>query len=321
MKIAILTHGSLTWASARFRAFWLAEADPEHFTAYSSGDRLDGLEEHDVIVILKRIGEVDIQRALHLKALGKIIVYDMCDPDWWFNIEGSSAMMQVASAITTSSAGLKQAVLDFEPGRPVAHIPDRMLPGYHSTVAEHGERERVVLCWFGAGQNRLPSLSGVLPVLQYLSQQYPLELRVIDDLPHVPLGSSLHEESIVRYVPWTVETFHAQMTACDIALLPPYPGSWGALKSSNKQASAWWAGLPVTDGFDAEYLAELIEDAELRQHFGRELRQEAEKNYDIHTSVAEWLVLAERLTSGDLSIQMPEVSKLEAVVSPDGSSA
>jgi len=290
--VAIITQGPLAWASSRFRGAWLQQADPNLFRWFPPDKELR-LAGHKVLVFQKRHSPQDTLLAERAKERGVRIVVDLTDPLWWFDPQSVGKMMQIADVVTVSSAGLEKAVRDGGQVKRVVHIPDRMLPHFHPTTAQHGPREVVTLVWFGLAYNRV-ALTGALPILAYVSNMgHKIRLRIIDDLPTERMQVTGPFE--IEHVPWTLETIHAQLTACDIAVLPPYPGPWGDLKGNNKQVTAGWCGLPVVDGYNPVELVALIADDKLRKADGERERQFAEKDYDIAQSVAQWRELLKEL--------------------------
>lgn len=290
--VAILSKGSSAWASARYRGAWLAESAPDLFRWFGPETEL-ALAGAKVIVFQKRQSHEDIVLARRAKDKGVAIVMDMTDPMWWFDPEPVAEMIDLADAVTVCSEGMQEAVLQGHPDKRVAAIADRMLPSFHPTVAQHEKREVATLVWFGIATNRV-ALTGALPILAYAQNMgLKFRLRIIDDEPTNRLNVTGPFE--IEHVPWTLETIHAQLTACDVAVLPPYPGPWGELKSNNKAVTAWWCGLPVTDGFDPKELARLIGDADCRKEQGAFNRKRAEREYDIAQSVAEWRQLLKEL--------------------------
>ncbi len=283
--VAILTQGPLAWASSRFRGAWLAEAAPGLFGWYPP-DRELALADCRVIVFQKRHNREAFYLARAAKDRGIKIVIDLTDPLWWFSPQEMTAMLGLADAVTVSSDGLKKAVEQNKNVKRAICIPDRMLPSFHPTVAEHGPRDIATLTWFGLSANRV-ALVGALPVLAYAANVgHRFRLRIIDNQPTEKMEVQGPIE--IENVAWALETIHAQIAACDIALLPPYPGPWGDMKSNNKAVTAWWCGLPVTDGFDPGEVMALITDAERRKRQGAANRRRAEKEYDIALSVRQW---------------------------------
>lgn len=293
-RIAYFPNGHREWAGSRLRAYWHEDIDPIHNKVYSPGATLDGIEDYDAIVFQKRYQLADIERAIRLKYLGKKIILDLTDPMWWWSPKECTAMMELADVVTTSNDGLTDAVLQNDLVKRAVTIPDRMLASYHPSVVEHGERERVVLAWYGDSGNRL-ALTGYLPVLIYLAHRFPMELRIIDNDPSMKLMLEDNDNLKITHIPWTHETFHAQLVRCDIAYLPPYPGPWGMLKSNNRQVTAWWAGLPVVDGNHIGELASMIESVELRRQTAIVNRQIAERDWDVRQSVKELVALVEEI--------------------------
>jgi hypothetical protein len=305
--VAILTQGeSRRWASSRLRGFWLQDSAPETFKVVPPGAEFPenggGLNGHQALIFQKRHAQTDRLLAEMAKMKGLAVIFDLTDPLHWFAPESVKAMADLADVVVCSSAGLADLVrADLAPKR-VEVIVDRMKPSYHPTPAEHGERDRVVCAWFGLSANRA-SLVGAVPILNYCGALgLTFTLRVIDDQPGLPLEIGGEPPFEVDQVAWTLETFHAHLTACDIALLPPYPGPWGAVKSNNKQATAWWAGLPTVTGFDPIELGRLIQDAKLRAEVGARKRAVAERDYDIAQSVDEWRSLLADLGVSDAAV-------------------
>ena len=210
-------------------------------------------------------------------------------------------MLELADVTITSNEGLTAAVEGSGKARHALTIPDRMLPGFHPNIVQHGPRERTVLVWYGDGGNRI-ALEGYLPLLGYLAHHLPIELRIIDNMPGVRIVAEDSERLPIVHVPWTLETFHAQLLGCDIAYLPPYPGPWGMLKSNNRQVTALWAGLPVVDGMDVGAMAALIENPALRQEVAAQGRVIAERDYDVHSSVEALKALIQDVKSGAVKV-------------------
>jgi hypothetical protein len=300
MKIAILTNGPRAWASSRLRGYWYQDADPIHIKVYGPGDRLDGIDACDAVVFQKVQDPLNIERARRYRAEGKVVLWDITEPMWWWQPGESRDMMRACDAVITSNDALSAAVREAGIARRVVTIIDRMLPSYHPTTRKHEDRERLVFCWYGASQNRI-ALEGSLPLLGYLAHSVPLELRIIDDAP----GAKVYQQEMGHFkivnVPFALETYHAQLTDCDVAWLPPYPGVWGKLKSNNRQATAWWCGLPVVDGQELDAMRDMTESAEARQMVAVGNRKIAEAHYDVHQSVRELMAVVREI-KGEVKI-------------------
>lgn len=291
--IYILTQGPVTWASSRLRGFWLAEAAPDLFDVYSGGamPELDGRE---MLVFQKRHTPADIGLAAHAKERGMKVVFDLTDPLWWWSPDTVNAMMELADVVTVSSRGLHEIIKDIPVVKKVVHIPDRFRPQDFPQVREHEDSRPVKLVWFGQMMNR-GALIGAMPILAYMANRgHEFTLRIIDEGAGIPLGMS-DKAFPIDYIPWTLETINANLLDCDVAVLPPYPGPWGSMKSDNKLAQAWWCGLPTVSGHVPEELDAVLGDVQERARQGHANRKKAEKRFDIAQSVAEWRRLLEGL--------------------------
>jgi len=304
VKIAILTNGPRAWASSRLRGYWLQDADPIHFKVFGPGDALAGIESFDAVIFQKMQDALSIERARRYRAEGKIVAYDITEPMWWWSPNEASDMMRACDVTITCTDSLSEQVQEIGTAQRVATIPDRMLPSYHpdwKQHTQHAEDQRVKFVWYGASQNRI-ALEGYLPMLGYLAHYVPLELRIIDDAP----GAKVYQQEMGHFriinVPFALETYHAQLTDCDIAYLPPFPGPWGAVKSNNRAITAWWAGLPVVDGFDLDMMREYAGSAEARQMEAVANRRVAEELHSIHQSAKELIALFEGIKGSAVEV-------------------
>ena len=76
-----------------------------------------------------------------------------------------------------------------------------------------------------------------------------------------------------------------------MALLPPFPGDWGKVKSDNKMLTAWACGLPISTGEYYE-LRNLLLEPELREAAKNNNNQLAlASDFDVKHSAGEWRVL------------------------------
>ena len=280
MKVLFLAYGPRSVGSSRLRAWNIADA-------WKDADCLDRLVDdlsYDAFVFQKQ--------KPHVK-FGSLVIWDLCDPVWWWIAEDEfRAAVKCCDAITVSSDGLADDLRSMEI-YPIV-IPDRLPPSSKQKI--HSEVRIPKLVWFGYATNRL-ALNGVWLSLQRLViNGINFKFRIIDDMPDVliPLCNQKLQDSL-EYIRWNETTFEDDLLDCDIVLLPPYPDPWGAMKSQNKLATASWAGLPVVSGENYYELLELISDWKTRQRKGLAHRQMAEEFFDISQSVEEWKVLVSNL--------------------------
>jgi len=294
-KTLFIAQGDLDWGSSRFRAWWVAaHADwAECMTLADFHNRVSNIMpfgEYDTIVWPKPC-DAETRKLLELiKHTDARIthVWDLCDPLWWLEPRGFAAMLPLVDYLVFSNERLEAAFCGEYGDRRTAVIPDRMEPAFHPTVKEHAPTAAPVLLWWGYGWNRAALLSAGLGLQRLVGEGARFRLRVLDD--GVPGGVTVPGVD-VEYHRWRRDTFHDELLAADVALLPPYPGVWGALKSDNKAVSAWWAGLPVVDlqsADDVDRAQALIADADLRAREGWANRKRASEQYDVRQSVRDW---------------------------------
>lgn len=293
MKVHFLTTARPHVASARFRAYWPCEA-------WSSPDVTVGGPDHpaiaqaDVLIVSALINEATVIRS----SPAPITVWDLTDPLWCYL--GDRAFREMAAQmthLTVSSEGLR-AALATEFGTDATLIPDR-LP-FQTTQRQHQAVDVPTLIWFGYAFNRYPALSGVAPVLKrLLANGVKFKLQIVDDQPNLPLyeADRYGLAAVTEHVRWeSHEQLHALLCAADVALLPPFPGWIGTMKSTNRFFTAAWAALPVVDGTDYRRLESLLRDADRRGSAGWAARAYAECYGNLTHSIEDWQQLLGRLT-------------------------
>lgn len=258
-SVLFVTPGPITWASSRFRAHWVAECmDNAEVTDWNYPYRTSG---RDAVVFVK-VAAPEI--AQDLRENGVKTVWDICDPVHWFNPKEAREMADAVDYITASNSGLAKDFSGwyYRGGRHAMVIPDRMKLAHYPIQREHRRVDIVRFIWFGARQNR-HALIGCVPTLaRLMANGVNLSVTIYDDTPE----EAWQLENIpTLHGRWNLKQENATIAAHDIALLPPYPGAWGALKSNNKHLTAWACGLPVWDGIDYVHGYELATKANLRK--------------------------------------------------------
>lgn len=253
MNTLFIPSGPPVWASSRFRMYWPAKymqgvdiLDPENRDTMP----LD----YDKYVFQKWL---DYPKLKTLHETGKKLFWDMCDPVWWWQPQDVRPCADLMTKVICSSEGLTE---DFNQwyGRDLAVcIPDRLELSHYPLQRQHADVTPVRFIWFGIAANRIALWGGLANLERLVSNGYKIELTICDDRPEIPFqGTNLVS---VYHIPWSLEKENEIISSHDVALLPPYPGAWGKVKSNNKALTAWACGLPVTDGQEYNEVEWLIQ--------------------------------------------------------------
>lgn len=275
-RICFVTAGPSKWASSRMRGQWIADRLDNAIVA--SADQ--PLPDADVYIWIKGF-DLDIikerKEARH--------IWDVCDPIWWWHPRECWEMAHTVSTIVASNPAL---AFDFRSwcGKEPLVIPDRLLLDHYPLKRKHVHADPVRYIWYGAAQNRI-GLFGVIASLERLAANgVKLQLTICDDNPKDRWG--LTDMFPIYHADWSVEKENEIISAHDIALVPPYPGAWGLVKSNNKSLTAWACGLPATDGMDYDSLARLATETEYRKSEAKAGFDLLKTSYRIEQSVKEW---------------------------------
>lgn len=287
MKICFIAAGPYSWGSSRFRCYWVAKHLGASVVTREEVEKTARVPIADVYV-LQKIG-LHEQQGLWLKE-GKQVWLDHCDPMWWFSPKEMRRQIEHCTGVVCSNPAL---VSDFTAwsGRQAVCIPDRMDLEHYDQTREHRESRPVRLIWFGGALNRVGLAAAWANLGRLTANDYDIELTIMDDRPSETLDWGT--EVRVYHVPFSVQHEPEILASHDIAVLPPYPGPWGRVKSNNRTLSAWACGLPVTTGEDYAELEALVQSAELRARLGAAGRRDVEQMWRVEQSAAEWRSLLE----------------------------
>lgn len=283
MKTLFIAAGPLAWGSSRMRCYWPAPYMDADVVQYDALKRMTAPPAADVYIWQKL---VDPDTVLFLNRTRHWL--DVCDPAWWWQPDEFRAAAASMAGIVASSEALAEDCAGFL-GRPVHTITDRLELSHFDRQAQHTEREPVRLVWFGVAVNRVGLLAALANLERLAANGHRIELTVCDDRPEEPLNWT--DAFPVYHTRWTLEGEVAVLAAHDLALLPPYPGPWGKVKSPNKKHTALACGLPYTTGEDYGELVHLVVDAHARQRLGEAGRAWVEENGRVEQSACEWKAL------------------------------
>lgn len=284
-SILFITAGDITWASSRLRCYWPAEHIPgaECVTVADfeqMQDRIDYAAQFGAVVFQKTAMPGVMQP---LRARGVLVAWDLCDPLHWFSPKEAETVAAAADIITVSTDLLGRDFTEWS-GRGVFVIPDRLRLDHYDLRDPHTDTSPVKLIWYGLAANR-PALFGVLPNLDRLhANGIKITLTVMDDAPEIQSIQS----ALVEYRRWSLDTEAATIRAHDIALLPPYPGPWGLVKSNNRNLVAWASGVPDTTGLHYAELYDLTTSAARRNERAAEAYSHVCAAYDVRQTAADW---------------------------------
>lgn len=285
-SMCFVVAGDVTWASSRMRGYWPAEALGAEVVTWKQVHETQELPDVDVYVFQKAAAPPLID---HLLEMGKAVWWDVCDPAWWFQPGPSAEIAKRVTGIVASSHNLANDCAEWA-GRKVHTIPDCLKPDHFPLQRVHAETTPVRLIWFGLSPNRVALHAAAANLERLRANGHAVELTICDNEPDVPMAA-LEKACPVYYRRWSLAEENATLAAHDIALLPPYPGPWGKVKSNNKSLTAAMCGLPVTTGECYDGLAGLVASADVRRDTAAIGRREA-MNFTIDRAAAEWRKVA-----------------------------
>ena len=283
MSILFIPAGPLEWGSSRMRAWWPSNYMDDCMVKQPGNFQIE--PRIDTVIFQKVI---DTRGAHALRDAGKTVYWDVCDPSWWWAPGECRAMADTVTGVVASSKALAE---DFNQwyGSDLAvcipdrlersHFPDRMRPA-------HRHQEQVKFVWFGVSVNRIAIFAALANLERLAANGLNISLTIMDDRPDQPFQVS--DSFPVYHTRWTLDREVQIIAGHDIALLPPYPGPWGKVKSDNKMLTAAACGVPVSDGQDYERLAELATSALARTEWVVDALSLLWQVWDVRQSAADW---------------------------------
>lgn len=284
MKTLFVAAGPIEWGSSRIRCYWPAEhMEDTQVITFDDLIRMVKEENHvpdaEVYVWQKQVS-LDLMKAIPARHW-----YDICDPMHWFSPKVMRDVDDLVEGVVASSSPLGSDYGAWA-NRVVNCIPDRMNLDHYNQQREHEKASPVRLIWFGVAVNRIALAASWANLSRLTANSYDLTLTVLDDQPDA--SQLFGDEVSLDFSLWSLENEVSILSSHDIALLPPYPGPWGKVKSNNKRLTAWACGLPVADGLDYWELVSLIEDVGKRRKRGERGRKDVEFMWDVRKSAEQW---------------------------------
>lgn len=295
MNICFITAGPIEWASSRMRAFWVAEALRERghqvFVETLQSVEADGALLTDVLIWQKTVS-LEIVKFHQNRGKGQRHYWDVCDPSWWWQPNECREIVQHMTGVVCSSKALEEDFIEWarqhetRDRRWVHTIPDRLKLSHFHTQRQHSDVSPVRLIWFGVAANRVALWGARANLERLVANGHKIELTIFDDRPDVRFAFS--DAFPIYHVLWSLEKEVEVLAAHDVALLPPYPGPWGKVKSNNKNLTASACKLPHASGFDYRHLRQLIISVPERKYYRN---PPIKKEHLVEQSAIEWEAL------------------------------
>jgi hypothetical protein len=286
VKVCFITTGPIEWASARLRAYWVAEC-MEDAVVINGAKKQSNMPEADVYIFQKAINLDMIQR---MKEAGKQVWWDLCDPTHWFSPAESRRMIALVNGVVASNRALAADLKKWS-GRDIHVIPDRLKISHYYLQREHRDADPIRFIWYGSAQNRW-ALGEAFIILERLrGNGFNVEMTIMDDKPQMAVQYG--PGCPTYYVRWQLDREVQTIANHDIAMIPDYPGDWGKVKSNNKRLTASACGLPVIAsepyyGSEESGIEKIAKDWQLRDLIGRSERRNVKKNHRIEQSARDW---------------------------------
>jgi glycosyltransferase involved in cell wall biosynthesis len=280
MKTLFISAGPIEWGSSRMRCFWPAK--------YMDGAKVMTFGEHvntdASVVIFQKV--FDLEYARLTRRIGRRVFWDACDPAWWWEPERCREIIQNVDGVVLSSQALKDDFDQWNNGGVRSWcIPDRLELSHFPLKRQHADVSPVRLIWFGLAVNRWALLSALANLERLVANGHKIELTIMDDQPGEWPVTNMFP---IYCVPWSLDKENEIIAAHDLAILPPYPGPWGEVKSNNRVLTAMACGLPVTAGLTYSVLEFAVKNWKERVEFTKSDMLDLLLNYDVEKSAREW---------------------------------
>ena len=255
MKLCFVPAGPIEWGSSRMRVYWPANILKKNHEVVITD--LQNARAHTAefagrdAYIFQKTADAALMRTL--KKCGGRVFWDVCDPSWWWQPQECQEILAYTDEVVACTEPLACDFYEWSGVQPRV-IPDRLEMSHFSAQRVHAEIKPVRFIWFGVATNRTSLFSAVANLERLVANGYRIELTIMDDRPEsaFPISNNFP----IYYARWSLDQEVAVITGHDIALLPPYPGPWGDIKSNNKHLTAWACGLPVLSSDSwSDYLA------------------------------------------------------------------
>jgi glycosyltransferase involved in cell wall biosynthesis len=279
MRTLFIASGPIEWASARLRCYWPAKYMDAEVVEFGNHHNKDA----EAVIFQKSF---DLEYAVLTRRLGRRVYWDICDPLWWWEPNECREILNHVDGVVLSSKALQNDFDQWSNGAVKSHcIPDRLELSHFPLKRTHSDVSPVRLIWFGLAVNRWALLSALANLERLVANGHKIELTIMDDQPGEWPVTNMFP---IYCVPWSLDKENEIIAAHDLAILPPYPGPWGEVKSNNRVLTAMACGLPVTAGLTYGVFETLVKDKKAREEFTKSDMLDLLLDYDVEKSAREW---------------------------------
>lgn len=281
--VVFVASGGYDWASARIRAYWPARYMTNTVVINQQDLRSNTFDLGTArAVVFQKIADAALMETLRNRGIA--VYWDLCDPVHWFSPFEARKILPSVDGVICSSTGLAQDFTAWSGKRAIC-IPDRLDLEHYKYQRVHSDADPVRLIWYGIAINRVGLYAALANLDRLHANGYKFTLTIYDDKPGQHFVTTAYP---VGYGRWTIDAEPSVIAGHDIALLPPYPGPWGWVKSNNRQLTAWACGIPDTTGMNYAELVELVTSADRRTEQAAQAYDHLQTAYDVRQSAAEW---------------------------------
>ena len=282
---------------------------------YSAGIFLtpENMDRFDVIVIVREIDGMDLQKIRRIKAHGKILIYDIVD--WPYPTEPESSRsktMEFVGLMDGLIASNPLHIEDFKPlGKVTALIEHPVLNKKKKGPVSSNTRE-IRIIWQGYIEN-YARMRILHPLIRDLANELHTSIKMIYHTNTLP-----RREGFIKYKTWTVRNWEDTLIKSDIAV---EDDPLLQRKPSTKVLTYMAAGLPVvctpsradrmvlehgrtgyfayTENEWRKFLKKLIQAPTLRSSMGESAREYAVKTFSIEAMKEKYVDLFNVLDRGN----------------------
>lgn len=280
----------LNSASSRYRCDWVSKYWPRAtvWKKFEADERVH--EASDIYIFQKTLLPSFIEDMERLHAMGKTIIFDLCDAEWDGHEDLLRRALVSVDYCTTSTEYIRQHLVKTY-RKKTQLIVDRMDLDEFPKVKDHKDSTLPRVVWFG-NRNTIHALSLMHEALYEAYRQIPFTLVLISDqfdAYQQPTGMEIPTEKII----WTLEGANDAILSGDVVVNPHNLDSEkGRAKSDNKTITSWALGMPVVSHGSQHRMASLLvtylRSRALRSSVGIVGRSMVRQLYDVRLSALEF---------------------------------